>query len=135
MKYHVLLDLSILLGSTLHAVIPTKAACCRVGSEGSSSPVGYPAKQEATRTSQPKQAIRPLQGSSVTIEVAGESLTKNSEGIPIYSTKALPPYTEALFSFIFKFSFLSFQYSFEKTAPSALFSPASRVFIELTISF
>ncbi len=33
-------------------------------------PVGYPAKQEAPRTSQPKRAVRPLQGSNATIEAA-----------------------------------------------------------------
>ena len=40
------------------------------GSEGSGSPVGYPAKQEATRTSQPKRAASALQARAVTIEVA-----------------------------------------------------------------
>ena len=40
------------------------------GSEVSVSPVGCPLKAEASRTSQPKRAMRPLQGSSATIEVA-----------------------------------------------------------------
>ena len=40
------------------------------GNEGSVAPVGHPAKQEATRMSQPKQAMRPLQGSSAPTEVA-----------------------------------------------------------------
>ena len=40
------------------------------GSEGSGSPVGYSAKQKATRTSHPKQAVRPLQGNNASIEDA-----------------------------------------------------------------
>ncbi len=40
------------------------------GNEGSVAPVGHPAKQEATRMSQPKQAMRLLQGSSAPTEVA-----------------------------------------------------------------
>ena len=44
-----------------------------MGSEGNGSPVGYPAKQEVTRTSQPKQAASALQAREATIEVAGKS--------------------------------------------------------------
>ena len=41
-----------------------------VGSEGSGAPVGHLLKAKATRTSQPKQTVRPPQGSNVSIEVA-----------------------------------------------------------------
>ena len=40
------------------------------GSEGSGAPVGHLTKSKATRASQPKQAMRPLQGSSAPTEVA-----------------------------------------------------------------
>ena len=49
----------------------------RGGNEVSVSPVGCPVKQETNRVSQPKRAMRPLQGRRAKIEVAvNDPITK-----------------------------------------------------------
>ena len=58
-------------GSSLHGV-ELRPLRLRTGVRLPVSPVGCPAKQEATRVSQPKRAMRALQASSAKIEVADQ---------------------------------------------------------------